>query len=72
MIPEVIQDGLNGFISNDEKELREKTEMLLDNEELRKTMGENARKTIQNMFSEQRFLDEWNNTFDQICEAKKI
>ena len=72
MIPEVIQDGVNGFISNDEKKLREKTEMLLANEELRKTMGENARKTIQNMFSEQRFLDEWNNTFDQICEAKKI
>ena len=69
MIPEVIKDGVNGYISNDEQELKEKTQHLLDNPELRKSMGEKARETIQTMFSEQLFVQNWNETFDQLYEA---
>ena len=69
MIPEVIKDGVNGYISNDEQELKQKTQHLLDNPELRKSMGEKARETIQTMFSEQLFVQNWNETFDQLYEA---
>lgn len=70
MIPEVIEDGVNGYISNNEEVLRSRIKDLQNNPELRKSMGENARKTIQTMFSEKKFLDEWNNIFDTIYEAK--
>jgi glycosyltransferase involved in cell wall biosynthesis len=69
MIPEIIQNGINGFISNDEAELTSYLKLLLNNEELRKTLGENARKTIINKFSESEFIRQWNEVFDTIYEV---
>lgn len=68
MIPEIIKNGENGFISNDESELRGYINNLLNDELLRKSLGENARKTILNTFSETKFIGEWNNMFDKIYE----
>lgn len=70
MIPEIIKNGHNGFISNDEAELRHHLEKLLYDEALRTSIGENARKTILDRFSENKFLDKWNQTFDKIYGAK--
>lgn len=71
MIPEIIKNGHNGFISNDEAELRHHLENLLYNESLRKTIGENARKTILDKFSEAKFLDKWNQIFNNAYGVKK-
>jgi len=72
MIPEIIQNGVNGFISNDENELREYIDYLLNNPEIRTSIGFHARKTILEKFSEKQFIDEWNNLFDQVYGVFKI
>lgn len=64
MIPEVITNGQNGFISNDENELRNYLELLLQDKDLRKKLGDNARQTIQEKFSEVEFINKWNNIFN--------
>lgn len=64
-IPNIIENGVNGFLSNDEGELRGYLDQLLANPELAKKMGEAARETIKEKFSEQRFVTEWNNVFDK-------
>jgi len=71
MIPEIIQNGVNGFISNDESELRGYINTLLADEDLRKKMGACARNTILTKFSEQEFINNWNNIFNQAYGAKK-
>ena len=69
MIPEIIENGVNGFISNDESELRSYIELLLNDDDLNKKLGENARNTIMTKFSEEKFINEWNNVFDTIYEV---
>lgn len=70
MIPEVIDNGKNGYISNDEEELKMYVQTLLKDQELRKNLGLNARNTIKELFSEEKFVKNWNETFDEIYEAK--
>lgn len=62
-IPEAIKHGVNGFLSNDIKELRGYCELLLNDEELANKMGENARKTILEKFSEPVFIEKWKDVF---------
>lgn len=69
MIPEIIQNGVNGFISNDENELRSYIEVLLHDKDLRQKIGQNARQTIIDKFSEKSFITEWNNVFDTVYEV---
>lgn len=69
MIPEIIKNGENGFISNDENELRQYIINLLEDNKLRKTIGDNARMTIENNFSENTFIEKWNGLFDAIYEV---
>ena len=71
MIPDIIENGVNGFISNDEKVLREKIDLLLQNPDICKEMGEKARETILDKFSETNFLNNWNRIFDKVYEGKK-
>lgn len=70
-IPKIIKNGENGFISNDESELRGYIETLLSDPELANKMGQEARKTIQEHFSEARFNEQWNKIFDKAYEVKK-
>ena len=72
MIPDIIQNGINGFISNNEEELKSYITTLLDNEDLRKKIGHEARKTILEKFSEQSFLNKWNSVFDNIYEVSTL
>ena len=69
-IPNIIEHGVNGYISNDEAELRGFIQELLDNPEKAKAMGLKARQTIEEKFSEERFVDEWNTIFDQTVKAR--
>tara|TARA_Y100000004_G_scaffold191617_1_gene250715 strand:+ start:491 stop:1519 length:1029 start_codon:yes stop_codon:yes gene_type:complete len=61
MIPEILQNGVNGLISNDPSQLRSNLELLLNNPEVAQKLGENARKTIEDKFNLKRFVDSWNN-----------
>jgi glycosyltransferase involved in cell wall biosynthesis len=70
MIPDVVEHGVNGIISNDEDELRSYVEELFSNEELRNELGKNARQTIIDKFSEKSFLDNWNRVFDEAFNMK--
>lgn len=66
MIPEIVKNGVNGFITNDEKEMRGYIELLLKDEKLRQQLGENARKTIITDFSMEKFVSNWNNLFKKM------
>jgi glycosyltransferase involved in cell wall biosynthesis len=69
MIPDIIKNGHNGYISNDEDELKKYLKYLLDNEPVRQELGKNARQTIIDMFSEEGFINTWNSIFDNIYEV---
>jgi glycosyltransferase involved in cell wall biosynthesis len=71
MIPEIIENGVNGFISNDEEELKGYIKQLLDDPALAAKMGNAARKTATEKFSEQKFINEWNELFDLAYRMKK-
>tara|TARA_B100001094_G_scaffold72494_1_gene68763 strand:+ start:8149 stop:9153 length:1005 start_codon:yes stop_codon:yes gene_type:complete len=71
MIPEIIENGVNGFMSNDENELKDYIKKLLDDEELAIHLGEKARETIKDKFSEDKFIKNWNRIFDDLYGAKK-
>ncbi len=68
MIPEIIEHGKNGLISNDPHELRAFVEMLLENKDLANQLGNEARKTICEQYNLQSFVDNWNNLFYDTIE----
>jgi glycosyltransferase involved in cell wall biosynthesis len=47
----IIEDGKNGFLVRSKEEWKEKIKALLHNEELRRTMGENGRRTVESSYS---------------------
>jgi len=61
MIPDIIENGKNGLISNDPQELRGFLQLLLKDEDLAKELGDNARKTIVEKYNLEKFVDNWNN-----------
>lgn len=69
MIPHIIQNGVNGFISNDENELRDHLKELLQNVSLREQIGQKARETILELFSEDKFITNWNKLFEETYEV---
>lgn len=66
MIPEIIEHGKNGFISNDVNKLREYIAMLLNDGDLAKRMGLAARQTIVDRFNQNKFLKGWHDVFEQV------
>jgi hypothetical protein len=68
MIPEIIEHGKNGLISNDPNELRAFLEMLQKDENLANKLGQEARKTICEKYNLQSFMDNWNNLFYDTIE----
>jgi len=67
-IPNIIKDGVNGFISNNTDILAEKINLLLKNKKLAKKLGRKAKKTIKRKFSEKKFIKEWNNLFKKVID----
>jgi glycosyltransferase involved in cell wall biosynthesis len=65
MIPELIEDGVNGYLSNDPETLRFRLDELIKNPDKAKEMGEAARKTIEG-FSLERFTKDWNQHFYKV------
>jgi len=71
MIPEIIDNGVNGYISNNEEDLKGYIKELLDDPSLAIKMGQAARETILEKFSEDKFIDNWNETFELAHRIKK-
>lgn len=63
-IPEIIIDGVNGYISHDNLELRKQLIFLLENPDKSRELGENARKTIIEKFGIKDFISFWNEAFE--------
>lgn len=68
MIPEIIEHGVNGFISNDETELTKYLSLLLTDKELATKMGLEARKTIVEKFNLNQFTDSWSKLLREASE----
>lgn len=68
MVPEIIKHGYNGFISNNEGELRGYCQQLLQDDKLRDSMGAAARQTIIEKFSLDKFVDNWNNILKETAD----
>lgn len=63
MIPEIIQHGVNGFMSNDKTELRQYAEQLINNPDLAREMGKKAQETILQKYNQDKFVNNWNKLF---------
>lgn len=73
MIPEIIENGKNGLVSNDPQELKGFLQLLLKDHDLAKELGENARKTIVEKYNLERFVDSWNNLlYSTVNEYRNI
>lgn len=62
---EIIADGVNGFLAKDENDWVEKVSLLIENAELRKKIGAEARKTVEERYSvnsqKEKYLSLFNN-----------
>lgn len=67
-IPNIVINGVNGYISNNEQELRSYLEMLLDNPEECQRIGAAARQTILDRFSIDVYTQKWNETFNKAIQ----
>lgn len=65
MIPEIIEHGVNGFMTNNEEEMRSYVIKLLNDSELANELGKAARKTILEKCDPDRFVDDWNKLFNK-------
>jgi glycosyltransferase involved in cell wall biosynthesis len=69
MLPEVIENGKNGFLSNDPVELAGYCRLLLEDAGLCRKLGEAARQTILERFSMDRFVANWNSILHEAAAA---
>lgn len=65
---DVIKDGVNGYLinENDEKTIILRIKNMIENEKLRKEMGNEA-KLSSTRFSERTIMDKWINLFNSLC-----
>lgn len=71
-VNELIIDGYNGFLCEDGiDDFAEKLKLLMNNPELRKIMGENARESIKK-FAPQKIWDQWENLIEKVVNNEVI
>ena len=63
MIPEIIEHGKNGMISNNPSELKQFLLQLMQDEEMARELGANAQRTMREKYSLQSFTNKWNDVF---------
>ena len=62
-LPNVIENGVTGFVSNDPDELVERMLLLLADEGLARRLGDNARSVAETRFGLDRFKRDWQGAF---------
>lgn len=68
LISEVIENGVNGYKTNNESEQLKHIQRLLVDEGERSELGKNARQTILDQFPLNRFVESWNKIFDEVTQ----
>jgi glycosyltransferase involved in cell wall biosynthesis len=68
-IPKVINNK-NGYITNDTTEFAEKVCEIVKDKQIAKDYGKNARETIIEKMSVEKFCDEWNSIFDEAYKMR--
>lgn len=63
-----ITDGVNGFISGDVDELRRRVAGLLSDHALARSIGEEGRETVAELFPMRRFIRRWNEVFSDCVD----
>ncbi len=69
---DIITDGENGFLveQDDVDTFAERVCQLIENEPLRKEMGKNARRNIEERFSEEVIMKQWEKLFAELVDKK--
>lgn len=65
----VIDNNVSGFIHTDPRYLIEKMQLMLNNHELAKKMGEEGKKTAMERFNIKRFVSDWELLFDEVTRT---
>ena len=71
-IPEFFTHKENAYLSDSPEEMKKHLEMLLNNEDECNRIGINARKTVQEKFSSEAFVNKWNNLFRKAVNRSVI
>ena len=68
---DIVRDGEDGFLAEPEnsQQLAEKIELLIENGQLRKKMGENARKNVQR-FNIESIMQQWDHLFQNALQQQ--
>lgn len=70
-VNELIVDGVNGFLCEDGiDDFAEKLKILMQDAELRKKMGQNARESMK-QFAPKKIWDEWEDLINKVVEESK-
>ena len=69
-LPDVIQDGVNGYISTDPDVLVERMKALIADPELARALGQRARETARERFGLDRFRAEWDDALHAAIELE--
>ena len=64
-LPEVIQDGVNGYVSTDPETLIERMKALIADPDLARTLGQRARATARERFGMDRFRRDWDDALHE-------
>ena len=67
---EIIQEGVNGFLAQNTEEWIQKISLLVDNPELRKTLGLAGRKTVEKKYSKQVWQNKIIEYFHEVLKNK--
>lgn len=67
---EIITDGINGFLAKNDQDWFEKLSLLIDNFELRQTIGKEARKTIIDKYSKDSEKGNYIKYFNELLQVK--
>ena len=66
----IIDDGVNGFLAKTNEEWEEKLELLISNESLRKSLGMNGRKTVEDDYSLEKYQELLLSKFNQVVDIQ--
>jgi glycosyltransferase involved in cell wall biosynthesis len=71
-LPEVIQDGVNGYISSDPDTLIDRMKELVADPDLARKLGRRAQETARERFGMDRFRREWDDVLHEAIELATV
>jgi glycosyltransferase involved in cell wall biosynthesis len=68
--PQIIQDGENGFLARTEREWFEKISRLIEDESLRRQMGQRAREDVERFYSVRHFAPHYLDILQKVSSQR--